>query len=1266
MSSWSLSGWGALFSTAIVSVSTFFGNCAKAQITPDGTLPTNSSIENDVNTFNITGGTQSGGNLFHSFGEFSVPTDNTAFFNNSADIQNIISRVTGNSLSIIDGLIRANGTANLFLINPNGIIFGQNAQLNIGGSFLASTASAVKFANNLEFSATNPQPAPLLSINVPIGLQYGANPGFIVNLSQGFEVSPEKTLALVGGDVAVEGGIFFAPSGRIELGGVQEPGTVDLSWDGNILSLNFPDNLVRADVFLNGAQLDVAGENGGSIAVNARNIDILGASTLLAGILFGQGSVESQARDISLNATEAIKIDQQSRIENFIISDAIATGGDIRITTSELSVTDGAQLITSTFGQGNAGNLIIDAKQHILFDGISISFDGTNIITTPSWAGSFVEENARGNGGDVYISTEELSVTNGAQLITSTFGEGDAGNLIIDAKQHILFDGIGISFDGTNIFPVPSRAISSVEENAKGNGGDVYISTEELSVTNGAQIIASTFGQGDAGNLIIDAKQHILFDGRNNIIPTASGAASTVGENAKGNGGFVRISTKELSVTNGAQLVASTFGQGDAGNLIIDAKQRILFDSKSGATSTVEQSGIGKGGDVYINTEEISVTNESGLITSTLGEGDAGNLFINAEQRILFDRQSAAASTAEESGEGNSGNIYLSTEELIVSNGAQLTASTRGQGDAGNLFIDAKQRVLFDGTNSGAASTVEQSGIGKGGDIYLSTEELTVSNGAQLTASTRGQGDAGNLFIDAKQRILFDGTNSAAASTVEQSGIGKGGDIYLSTEELTVNNGAQLAASTRGQGDAGNLFIDAKQRILFDGTNSGAASTVEESGIGNGRDIRITTREFSVINGAQVTASTFGQGDAGNIEINASSSINISGTDSTSPDSSGLLTSTSSNSIGKGGDITLNTDIFRLLDGAVLDARTRNDGNGGNITVTANQVEVLNGGQLISSSFGNGRAGKISVNANDQVTVSGSDAAFNDRVARFPSEVLNIGSTSGFFVRSESSGVAGDIEVTSSQLTLANQGRFIAESASGDGGNINLQVNDFLRLRGNALISTNAGTQEKGGDGGNININAEFIVAVPNENSDITANAFTGRGGNVQINTQGIFGIEPRPTLTDASDITASSLFGVNGTIEINTPDIDPNSGLVALPKIPVDPQIAQGCYSPSYAQSKFVVIGRGGLPLNPREAFSNETPQPEWATLNESSDNSDRQADSINSPIPTSAPIVEATGWVTNAKGEIILTANPPTATAHNYGRVATTCGLPVSAQKR
>ena len=224
------------------------GNCAIAQVTPDVTLGAESSVVTPTapgSTANvIDGGATRGANLFHSFEQFSVRNGGEAYFNNAANIQNIISRVTGGSISNIDGLLRANASANLFLLNPNGIIFGPNASLNIGGSFVGSTASSLNFADGNQFSATAPQTTPLLTVSVPLGLQYGGNAGSIqvqgngqgiwtttelIDTTVGLRVQPNQTLAIVGGDIALSGGTLKTAGGRIELGSVTGPNLVSLT-----------------------------------------------------------------------------------------------------------------------------------------------------------------------------------------------------------------------------------------------------------------------------------------------------------------------------------------------------------------------------------------------------------------------------------------------------------------------------------------------------------------------------------------------------------------------------------------------------------------------------------------------------------------------------------------------------------------------------------------------------------------------------------------------------------------------------------------------------------------------------------------------------------------------------------------------------------------------------------------------------------------------------------------------------------------------------
>ncbi|NMG22193.1 beta strand repeat-containing protein, partial [Brasilonema bromeliae] len=1015
----------------------------------------------------------------------------------------------------------------LLTVNPSALFFNQ-------------IAAAARIENNSASAGKNPAGFDAFGLRVPDG----------------------KSLLLVGGNISMQGGRLNAYGGRVELGGLISPGNVGLNVDGNKLSLDFPASSTRADISLtNGASVFVQAGGGGDIVINSRNLEVSG-SQLIAGFGEGLGNAGAKAGDITLGATEQIKV-----VNSYI------------------------------FNNVGAG--------------------------------------AAGNGGNIRINADSLSVFNGAQLSAATLGKGDAGSVIIDARKNV-------SFDGVRDRQYPSAAFGDVGQGGEGNGGGIYITTGELSVTNGAQLQASTYGKGDAGNVIIDASKRVSFDGVvDGVYTFNSYAASYVVNGAQGKGGNIQITTGELSVTNGARLQTYTNGKGDAGNVIIDASKDVSFDGSS--------------------------------IFSIVGQ----------------------------KGEGNGGNIRINADSLSVFNGAQLQAITNGKGDAGNVIIDARKDVSFDG--SSIFSIVGQTGEGKGGNIRINADSLSVFNGAQLQATTNGKGDGGSVIINARKNVSFDGVRdrqypSAAFGDVGQGGEGNGGGIYITTGELSVTNGAQLQASTYGKGDAGNVIIDASKRVSFDGVvdgvytfNSYAASYVVNGAQGKGGNIQITTGELSVTNGAQIYADTAGKGDAGNIQIKANNSISVFGTSSISGSSSALFTSTTST--GKGGNIIVDTNAFRTSDGGVLNAQTFNDGEGGSITVTAKLVEVLNGGQLLATSSGNGRAGKITVNATDRIIVNGTDATYVDRVKKFGTKVPNAFATkgvdnvsvdevnkpaSGLFVRSQSSGSAGDIEVTSPQIRLDNSGRFIAESASGNGGNITLQIRDLLLLRGGSLISATAGTAQAGGNGGKIEINTPkgFIVAFPGQNNDITANAFNGSGGVVKIKAAGIYEIKPLsrddleglpPTDRDprklpTNDITAVSQEGgpqLDGLITINNPNADLSYSFVSLPADVFDPskQIAQGCSAFDQPNaSDFKVTGRGGLPPSPDEPLSSDAV---WEDTRLGATTAQRLDSKTTATKPKSesdtVEIIPATGWVFNGKGEVTLVSNG--SSTNNLGTTPATC---------
>ncbi|MBD2579931.1 filamentous hemagglutinin N-terminal domain-containing protein [Oscillatoria sp. FACHB-1406] len=1189
----------------------FWGQSAKAQIIPDATLPNNSTVIplGPINIIN--GGTRAGNNLFHSFSEFSLPAANIASFNNASDIANIFSRVTGGNPSNLNGIIFTNGNANLFFINPNGIIFGPNTTLSVGGSFVATTANAIGFGNRGNFNATVPNDPSLLTIQ-PSFFQYDravAQPANSIEVRGQLSVNSGKSILLVGGggSILVDGtinsdpnnGFISAPSGKIEIGGLSAPGTIGLATDANnpgLMSLIFPSGVEKSDVsIVNRGTLEVRGNPSGEIAISARQLNIKD-STLVSSIMNG-GFPGAKAGDITLNATEITL--EGSNLLNGVAPQSTGDGGDIKIAAQRLNVTGETQIFALNYGRGNAGNVAIAVGES--FNANGQARNGVrNIIL------SGVAPGGEGNGGNVEIRAGSLKLTDGTQIVATTFGRGNAGN--------------------------------------------VEIATGTLEMSSGAGIDASTRGQGNGGNVRIAARERIDLDGEGS--PGASAIGSAVLPGAVGNGGNVEIATGTLNITNGAGIIASTGGRGNAGKVTVAARDSINLDGEG--SYSVSQIGslaiagaVGNGGDVEITTGTLNITNGSGIGATTVGRGNAGNVRVAAREGIHLAGEgslgsSSIASQVAPGALGNGGTLDVTTPTLSLTGGAQISTSVFGQGNAGTVRVVAKDRIDLDGYGMGASgiNSGVLGGVGNGGNIDLTTGTLNITNSAQILTSTIGRGNAGNVRVVASNEINLDGqrlvalgpTSSAIASSVALGAVGNGGNIDLETGTLKITNGGLVSAETFGQGNGGNITIAARGpegnrgagRITLDGQGCcrGAISTsVRSGGVGNGGNIDIATGTLDITNGARVTAETSGRGNAGSVRIGASHSVTLDGQGSRG--ASAIATSVNSGAVGNGGNIDMAMGTLDLTNGALVTASSSGQGNGGNIIVAARDRLSVNGdGSAIATSVNPGGVG------------DGGDIS----LAAPSIEITNRGLISA---NNLGTGDAGDIAQISARTLYLDNGSITTQSPSGNGGNIrNIQVQDLLLMRNGSQISTTAGTQQSGGgNGGNIGINAGFIVAIPRENSDITANAFAGNGGNINISTQGIFGFSIQRFLTPRSDITASSQLGFNGTINILTLGIDPNRGLVPPPLSPGAPNLPQSCQANArQGGSRFIESDRGGLPPNPQEALGSSSL---WSDAR-SSEAMEPAADSTPKNAP--AAISEAQGWVRGANGTVVFVGSAPT----------------------
>ena len=730
------------FSLGILQTIVFSGSKVSAQnIVPDNTLGNENSIvvpldSNGLPIDAISGGAIRGKNLFHSFQEFNIAEGRgTYFLNTNNNLENILTRVTGNNPSNILGTIgilntpQITSNPNLFLINPNGIVFGENASLDVGGSFVGTTANGIVFGEQGFFSASEPETPQLLTVS-PSAFLFNQIANQSVNSieSQAFlSVPTGKSLLLVGGNtfpstastgkILLNGGRLRASGGRIEIGGLGETGKINLNTIDNNFSLGFPEGVKRVDVsLLNLAEVDVTAGGGGDISIYGQNIDILEGSDICAGIGADpacggvnqdNGSTGSQAGDIKLDALEKITIANPfSEVKNLVNLGSVGNSGDINIKADSLSVSNESNLLTNTFGEGNGGNITIETLNKTSFENNSRIISG-------------VTSEAVGEGGEIRIKTKFLLVNNGSEINANTFGNGNAGNIFIEAYDEVVFDN-GDAFSNTGAF----RNVNLNEVDA----GNININTGSLFVINGAQLITINAGTGKAGNINIKAEEQVLFAGTNSN-NFSSLASSIVERGGIGKGGDINISTGSLSVIGGAQLNADSRGRGDAGNIIINARENVLFDGSSSQPIFNPVTG-----------NEILPSGRPSLATSgNIGLALPGDISINANQ-------------------------------LIISNNAAIQ-SLSFSGDSGNVNIDAKDIQLKDGSITG-----EVVFTGNGGDINISGKNIRLQGDSNIRTNVP-LGDGGNINLTADTIIALDDSDILSFARD-----GRGGDITFNTE----------------------------------------------------------------------------------------------------------------------------------------------------------------------------------------------------------------------------------------------------------------------------------------------------------------------------------------------------------------------------------------------------------------------------------------------------------------------------------------------------
>jgi len=643
-------------------------------ITTDGTLAGSlgTTIIQVGNVYNINGGQIRGPNVFHSFDIFNLGTRDTASFNGPSGIANILARVTGGQASQIDGTLRSTiPAANLYFLNPSGVVFGPNASMNVSGSLIVSTADYWRFANgavlfaNLQKGGGVLQTAPVVAFGF-----LSPNPAPIVfQNTRSFQVPSGQTLGVVAGDIQLAGSRLVALGGKVILASVASVGEVIPSLPGQPSALN-------VDTFSGFGRMSISDS---SIFTNSFGINPAGNILIRSGRLV-------------LDNSEIIS-------QNAITVTGVGTSGEISIRASESIDLTSSKISSNTSSVAPAGNISV----------------ATNILTVMDSLIS-AQTNAGGKAGNIAVEVDQLSLLGGAQISASTFGLGQGGTLTIKATDSITIVGNNnegfpsglfartsdrgdagkLSIISTALAIMDSAVISSgAGPGTVGKAGDITVQVERLSLTGRAQISSSTDGTGGGGDIQVRAGSVILAD------------SATISAKSSSNGRAGNISIRagdSFSSRNGS--VTTEALQSDGGNIEIQAGR--LLQMSNGAVISAKSSGPANAGSINISATDSFVMRDSKVTTEAL-QADGGNITLKAGKLIHLTNSAVTSSVGNtEIKTTQGGNITIDPDLVVLKNSQILANAFAGTG--GNIKIVAGLLLMDPASVIDASSTLGVSG----------------------------------------------------------------------------------------------------------------------------------------------------------------------------------------------------------------------------------------------------------------------------------------------------------------------------------------------------------------------------------------------------------------------------------------------------------------------------------------------------------------------------------------------------------------------------